>query len=100
MFTAELFLAAEAERIGMVSKVVPLDELMPTCLELAGKIASQPPLSVEITKRMVWASRFDDLLRQVDMETWGTAVCNASEDHKASVAAFLNKQPTPKYTGR
>lgn len=100
MFTAEIFPAAEAERIGMVSKVVPGDELMPAVEELATKIASQPPLSVEITKRMVWVSHFDNLLRQVDMETWGTAVCSKSEDHKASVAAFLGKQPTPKYTGR
>ena len=68
--------------------------------ELALKIASQPPLSVEITKRMVWVSRFDELIRAVDLETWGTAICSKSEDHKASVAAFLGKQPTPKYTGR
>ena len=100
MFTAELFSAAEAERIGMVSKVVPGDELMPAVEELALKIAAQPPLSVEITKRMVWVSRFDELIRAVDLETWGTAVCSKSEDHKASVTAFLGKQPTPKYTGR
>ncbi len=100
MFTAELFPAAEAERIGMVSKVVPLDELMPAVEELALKIAAQPPLSVEITKRMVWVSRFDELIRAVDLETWGTAICSKSEDHKASVTAFLGKQPMPKYTGR
>ena len=100
MFTAELFPAAEAERIGMVSKVVPLDELMPAVEELALKIAAQPPLSVEITKRMVWVSRFDELIRAVDLETWGTAICSKSEDHKASVTAFLSKQPMPKYTGR
>jgi len=100
MFTAELFGAAEAERIGLVSKVVPGEELMAIAEELAAKIAAQPPLSVEITKRMLWVSRFDDLIRQVDMETWGTAICSKSEDHKASVTAFLNKQPIPKYTGR
>lgn len=100
MFTAEIIGAEEAGRIGLVSKVVPGEELMATAVELAARIAAQPPLSVEITKRMVWVARFDDLLRQVDMETWGTAVCNKSEDHKASVAAFLNKQPMPKYTGR
>ncbi len=100
MFTAEIFGAAEAERIGLVSKVVSGDELMAAVDELATRIAAQPPLSLEITKRMVWISRFDDLIRQVDMETWGTAICSKSEDHKASVAAFLTKQPTPKYTGR
>ena len=100
MFTAEIIGAAEAERIGLVSKVVPGDQLMTAAEELAAKIAAQPPLSVEISKRMLWLTRFDDLLRQVDMETWGTVVCSRSEDHKASVEAFLSKQATPKYTGR
>ncbi len=100
MFTAEMFNAAEAERIGMVSKVVPVDELLAAADELALKIAAQPPISVELTKRMVWRSRFDDLARQVDMETWGSRITSATEDHRESVKAFLNKLPIPKYTGR
>jgi len=100
MFTAELIGAAEAERIGIVSKVVPLEELMNAANELASKIAAQPPVSVELTKRMVWRSRFDDLVRQVDMETWGSRVCFQTEDHRESVKAFMNKQPPPKYKGQ
>lgn len=100
MFTAEIFGAAEAERIGMVSKVVPAEELLAAADELAMKIAAQPPISVELSKRMVWRSRFDDLVRQVDMETWGSRICFPTEDHRESVKAFMNKLPTPKYTGR
>jgi len=100
MFTAEMIGAAEAERIGIVSRMAAPDDLMDVAGELASKIAAQPPISVELTKRMVWRSRIDDLVRQVDMETWGSRICFQTEDHRESVKAFLNKQPPPKYKGR
>ncbi|UCB43064.1 MAG: enoyl-CoA hydratase/isomerase family protein [Dehalococcoidales bacterium] len=99
MFTADIIGAAEAERIGLVSKVVPLDELMSVADELALKIAAQPPISVEMAKRMVWQSRFDDIARQVDMESRIIQLCFGTEDVRASVEAFINKQPPPKYKG-
>jgi len=100
MYTAELIDAVEAERIGLVSKVVPSDELMNAADELALKIAVQPPMSIVFSKRMVWRSRFDDLARQTDMESWGTRVCSATDDFRVSVEAFMNKQPPPKYEGK
>jgi len=99
MFTADIIDAAEAERIGLVSKVVPLDELMSVTEELALKIMAQPPISVEMAKRMVWQSRFDDIARQVDMESRLIQLCFGTEDVRASVEAFINKQPPPKYKG-
>ena len=99
MFTAEPIGADEAARIGLVSKVVPLDELMKAADELALKIAAQPPMSLEFTKRMVWQSRFDELLRLVSMESWGMRMLSGSEDQRASVEAFMKKQPPPKYKG-
>jgi len=99
MFTAELIGAAEAERIGLVSKVVPPDELMKAADELASKIAAQPPISIEFSKRMVWRSRFDALAWQVDMESWGMRICSGTEDFRASVEAFMKKEPPPRYMG-
>ena len=99
MFTAEIIDAAEAERISLVSKVVPLDELMSAAEEVALKIAAQPPISVEMAKRMVWQSRFDDMARQVDMESRIIQICFGTEDVRASVEAFMNKQPPPRYKG-
>ena len=100
MFTAEMFGAAEAERIGIVSQVVPSDDLMKTAWELAEKIAQQPPIPVELTKIMTWRGMLDGLARQLDLETWGTRISSQTEDHRESVKAFLNKQPPPKYKGR
>ena len=99
MYTAELIGAAEAERIGLVNKVVPADELMSTADELALKMVAQPPMSIEFAKRMVWRGRFNDLARQADMESWGTRICSQTEDFRMSVEAFMNKQPPPSYKG-
>jgi len=100
MYTAEMIGAAEAERVGIVSRVVAPDELMNTAQELAAKIAQQAPLSVELTKKMVWRGLFDGLARQLDLETYGTRICSQSEDHRESVKAFMEKKPLPKYKGK
>ena len=68
--------------------------------ELAAKIAAQAPVSVSLTKRMVWRSMFDSLDRQLDLETWATRIASQTEDHRESVRAFLNKEPMPRYKGR
>lgn len=100
MYTAELFDATKAQRIGLVSRVVPTDDLMKIARELANKIVQQPPLSVELTKKMVWRSLFDKLARQIDLETDSTRICRQSEDHRESVKAFLEKKPSPSYKGK
>jgi len=100
MFTAEIIDAAEAERLGIVSRVVSPDELMKVTLELAAKIAQQAPIPVELTKKMVWRGLFDDLTRQIDLETWAQQICFQTEDFRDSVRAFLEKQPQPQFKGR
>ncbi len=100
MYTAELIDAAEAQRIGLVSRVVPPDGLLETARELASKIARQAPLSVELTKKMVWRGLFDRLARQLDLETDSIRICRQSEDHLESVKAFLEKKPLPKFKGK
>jgi enoyl-CoA hydratase/carnithine racemase len=100
MYTAELIDASEAMRIGLVSRVVPPDDLMKTAKELASKIVQQAPLSVELTKKMVWRGLFDRLARQLDLETDSIRICRQSEDHRESVKAFLEKRPPPRYKGK
>ncbi len=100
MFTGEIINAARAERLGIVSRVVPPHKLMETAYELAGKIAQQPPLSVELTKKMVYRNMIDGLHRQIEIETYGHQITRASEDHQEAVRAFLEKRPQPKFKGR
>ncbi|MFC2040909.1 enoyl-CoA hydratase/isomerase family protein [Chloroflexota bacterium] len=100
MFTGEIISAAEAERLGIVSRIVPPDELMNTARELAAKIAQQAPIPIELTKKIVWRSSLGDLTRQLDLETYAQNICRQTEDHRESVRAFLEKRPQPQFKGR
>jgi enoyl-CoA hydratase len=55
MLTGRDVEAEEAERIGLVSRRVPVDELLPTCLEIAERIAAFSRPGTELTKRTLWA---------------------------------------------
>ncbi|MAG33869.1 MAG: enoyl-CoA hydratase [Deltaproteobacteria bacterium] len=54
LFTADMIDAAEAERIGIVSYVVPHEQLMERALEMAAKIAANPPVALQLTKNVVY----------------------------------------------
>ena len=99
MFTAEIIDAVEAERLGIVSRVVAPDELMKVTRELATKITQQPPVSVELTKKMVWRNLFDAMTRQLDLETYALQICRQTEDHQEGVRAFREKRP-PQFKGK
>lgn len=100
MFTAEIFSADRAREMGVVSQVVPLDGLMPTAFALAAKMALNPPYSLALTKKMVWGNLLDNVTRALEQETAAQRICFGTEDHQASVKAFLNKEPPPQFVGR
>ena len=100
MFTGELISAVEAERLGLVSRVVPPDELMKASQELAARIAQQPPIALELTKRLVYRSIIDDIAHHLDWETYAQQLCFRTEDFKESALAFLEKRPRPQPRGK
>jgi enoyl-CoA hydratase len=64
--------AEEAERIGLVSRVVPSEELLPACFELAARIMSFSRPGVELTKRSLWGG-LDASSLETHMDAEGTA---------------------------
>ena len=100
MITGEFLDAAEAERLGIVRRVVAHDELIPEARALAGKIARQAPLAVELTKKIIVRKLLEEAERQLDLETYAQDICKQTEDHRNSVIAFLEKQPPPQFKGR
>lgn len=100
MWTGELIGAAEAERLGIVSRVVPPDDLMKVTRELAARIAQQPPISVELTKRIVYRTLNDDFSRHLDLETWASHICSQTDDSREAVRSFLEKRPPAPFKGR
>jgi enoyl-CoA hydratase/carnithine racemase len=97
--TTDIIDADEAERIGLVNRVVPHDELMNAALELAHKITSKPPTAVRLTleaMRRGFGWPIEEFKRYQQM---AFAHCSASEDHQEGVRAFLEKRE-PEFTGR
>ncbi len=97
-FTGDIIDAQEAERIRLVSKVVPHEELMSHAKELAKKIASGPPISVELVKRVTWEKIRNQLREQLLLESYAQNVCRTTQDQKEAVKAFMEKRE-PQFKG-
>jgi len=91
--------AGEAERLGMVNKVLPDTELMPYTMAFAEKIASGPTLAVRATKRLLRETAETDVFTALDLSATTYGAMATSADHAEAVDAFLAKRP-PKFSGR
>jgi enoyl-CoA hydratase len=91
--------AAEAERIGLVSRVVPDEVLVEDALSLAAEIAKRAPLAVRMAKESVNAAYEMSLTDGLAHERRLFYLLFASEDQKEGMAAFLEKRE-PDFTGR
>lgn len=99
LLTGRFVDAAEAERMGLVSRVVADDQLMAAAYELARQIAAQPPIAVRMMKRAVYQAQTQDLRTHLDMASSHMAAIYSTEDHREAVAAFQDKRK-PLFQGR
>ena len=91
IFTGRIIDAMEAERIGLVNRVVPSDRVLETAMEIAKEIAKQGPLAVRISKLAINATgRSNPMFETLD--TLGQAVCFDSEDKHQRMQAFLQRK--------
>jgi len=99
MMTTDNIDAAEALRIGLVSKVVTPDQLMPETMALAEKLLKNAPLSLSFIKQAAQHGWSSDFAGQLEFESWGQAICRHSEDIKEGIDSFLEKR-SPHWKGR
>ena len=99
ILTGRMVDAAEAERIGLVARVVPAAELLDTALAIAAEIASMPPLAVLAAKELVNASAQLPLDEGLRLERRLFHLLAGTEDKAEGMAAFVEKR-APKWSGR
>lgn len=97
--TGRMMDAAEAERSGLVAKVVPAAELVEEAVKTAEAIATMAPLAALATKEMVNAAFETTLQQGVVFERRLFHGLFGSEDQKEGMAAFVEKRPG-KWTGK
>ena len=91
--------AAEAEAHGLVSRVVPSEEVVPAALELAAKIAAMPPVAVLAAKAAVNRAEELPLESGLEFERRSFYLLFDTDDQKEGMAAFTEKRK-PRWTGR
>jgi enoyl-CoA hydratase len=91
--TGRMMDAAEAERSGLVARVVPLADLIDETMKTAGAIAAMPPLAAIANKEMVNAAFETTLDQGLLMERRIFQVLTATDDKREGMAAFIEKRP-------
>ena len=99
LFTGRVVEATEAKALGLVSRVVPHDELLPTAMELAQAIADNPPLAVQRLKHGLRLALDPDWRELGAWVSQSLGELFQTADHREGVAAFLEKRPA-RYEGR
>jgi len=99
LFTGRIIDADEAAAIGLVSRVVPHTELLPTALALAGRIAANPPLAVQRLKQGLRTALDPDWEALGQWVGASLGELFRTEDHREGVASFLERRE-PHFVGR
>ena len=91
--------AAEALRIGLVSRVVPDGALRDTTLELAGRLAQAAPLAVRLAKNAIYRGLGQDFATALEWAATAESITLTSADHQEGLAVTRERR-TPQFRGR
>jgi enoyl-CoA hydratase/carnithine racemase len=98
-FFADIVSAQEAESLGLVNRVVPVDELDAFVDGWAARLAAGPPLALSMTKAMLNASAGMSMLDAVEREAVAQSLNFTTEDTAEAMLAFIQKRP-PEFKGQ
>ena len=94
MLTGRIIDAPEADRIGLVVRVVPDGQVVDSALETAELIAANSPFGVWMTKEVMWSNlEISSMHAGIDLENRTQILTSFSEDMREAMTAFLEKRP-------
>jgi methylglutaconyl-CoA hydratase len=99
LLTGRIIDAAEAFRMGLVTEIVPPEDLMKRAREVAGMLLEASPTSLAMTKRLLLRYDEENLRQEMELATQENARIRSTEDFREGLASFLEKRP-PKWSGR
>jgi enoyl-CoA hydratase/carnithine racemase len=99
IFTGDKISAKEAERIGLINRVVPAKELEKATYEIASRIAEKSPVALRIAKTLLNQSLEVDSRRLSELEVMAAIVNATSEDYEEGMRAFREARE-PVFRGR
>jgi len=99
IFTGDMIDAQQAQRIGLVNRVVTLQQLLPECLEITAKISQKGPVAIRMCKEAVATGLEMDIARACSYEADLFGLCFGSEEQKEGMQAFLDKR-APDFSGK
>ena len=97
-FTGDALTAQEALACGLVSRVVPHEELMAAAMQLAARIAVNPGGVLRMTKRLLREGERSSLESLLELSAGYQAIAHMTADHREAVRAFVEKRK-PQFTG-
>ena len=100
MLTGRMVDAAEADRFGLLTRVVEPDDLLPAALAEADLIVANSPFGIQMTKEVMWSQlEVGSLAAGIDLENRTQILTSTTADMAEAVQAFLEKRP-PNFTDR
>ena len=100
MFTARIFGAEEAFRLGLVQRLVSAEDFIREVTDLSESIAAMPPRAVRLTKEIIGAGMNLDIESAFALEEEYAAPCYDTEDKQEAMTAFLEKRKPRKFVNR
>jgi enoyl-CoA hydratase len=98
-FTGRVFDAAEAERLGIVTRVVPRDQFEASVAALAREIAAAAPIAVRMVKKAIYRGTHHSLDEMLDYESLNQGITFTTADAREGVSAIMEKRE-PKFVGK